>query len=272
MEAADTKGKLLDHGFQQRLQPGFTDRGCGADHLPLGDFIHGIDVVDALDAIAIPLMHRIHSQKAGLALRVGPAPLADRHRRGPGLGEMQPAQAIDLGHRDPRQPLVFALLVLLVFPLEDLARGRAAEGFVGLVRRRQQFDVGGRVLAGKAMPPVAGGLEFSALPVLLDQPRDLRPAQSGHLDQILPQQPFVGAVLAAVAVLAKRARHPRVDLGPPFAFESNLLAGVEKLLDLLQVQLAGVLHLDSQFPACPLPDPSGSSCVRNKLLVQTHLA
>ena len=37
------------------------------DHLPLGDFIHGIDVVDALDAIAIPLMHRIHSQKAGLA-------------------------------------------------------------------------------------------------------------------------------------------------------------------------------------------------------------
>ena len=40
----------------------------------------------------------------------------------------------------------------------------------------------------------------------------------------------------------------------------------------MQVQLAGVLHLDSQFPACPLPDPSGSSCVRNKLLVQTHLA
>ena len=57
MEAADTKGKLLDHGFQQRLQPGFTDRGRGADHLPLG--VHGIDVVDALDAIAIPLMHRI---------------------------------------------------------------------------------------------------------------------------------------------------------------------------------------------------------------------
>ena len=29
MEAADTKGKLLDHGFQ--IQPGFTDRGCGAE-------------------------------------------------------------------------------------------------------------------------------------------------------------------------------------------------------------------------------------------------
>ena len=46
--------------------------------MPLGDFIHGIDVVDALDAIAIPLMHRIHSQKAGLALRVGPAPALSR--------------------------------------------------------------------------------------------------------------------------------------------------------------------------------------------------
>ena len=143
---------------------------------------------------------------------------------------------------------------------------------MGLVHRRQQFDVGGRVLAGKAMPPVAGGSEFSALPVVPDQPRDLRPAESGHLDQILPQQPFGGAVLAAVALLAKRVRHPGVDLGPPFAFESNLLAGVEKLLDLWQVQLAGVLHVDGQSPACPLPDPLGSSCVRNKLLVQAHLA
>ena len=52
-----------------------------------------------------------------------------------------PPQAIDLG--DPRQP-VFALLVLLVFPLEDLARGRAAEGF-------SSSSTGGRVLAGKAM-------------------------------------------------------------------------------------------------------------------------
>ena len=31
------------------------------------------------------------------------------------------------------------------------------------------------------------------------------------LDQILPQQPFGGAVLAAVAVLAERARHPGVE-------------------------------------------------------------
>ena len=90
---------------------------------------------------------------------------------------------------------------------------------------------------------------------------------SGHLDQILPQQPFGGAVLAAVAVLAERARHPGVDLGPPFAFESNLFAGVEKLLDLLQVQLAGVLHVDGQSPACPLPDPLGSSCMRQDLVL-----
>ena len=31
-------------------------------------------------------------------------------------------------------------------------------------------------------------------------------------------------------------------------------------------------ELKSQSPACPLPDPAGSSCVRNKLLVQAHLA
>ena len=51
-------------------------------------------------------------------------------------------------------------------------------------------------------------------------------------------------------MLAKRARHPRVDLGSPFAFESNLLAGVDKLLDLLQVQLSGLpgIHLTQVTP------------------------
>ena len=54
LRAVGNEGKPARHfhSFQQRLQPGFTDRGRGADHLPLGDFIHGIDVVDALDAIA----------------------------------------------------------------------------------------------------------------------------------------------------------------------------------------------------------------------------
>jgi hypothetical protein len=36
-------------------------------------------------------------------------------------------------------------------------------------------------------------LEFSPLPVLANQSRDLRPAQAGHLGQVLPQQPFGGS-------------------------------------------------------------------------------
>jgi hypothetical protein len=39
---------------------------------------------------------------------------------------------------------------------------------VGFVHRRQQLDIGRRVLAGEAMPPVAGRFEFAALPVLAD--------------------------------------------------------------------------------------------------------
>ena len=51
-----------------------------------------------------------------------------------------PPQAIDLGHRDPRQPLVFALLVLLVFQLERSCRVAGPPMLlVGLVQRRQVF-------------------------------------------------------------------------------------------------------------------------------------
>ena len=174
-----------------------------------------------------------------------------------------PPQSIDVGHRDLRQPLIFTLLVLVIFPLQDLARGRAAEGFVCFIDGRQPLDIGRRVLAGKAMPPIAGRYQLTPLPILADQSGDLRPAQSRHLGQILPQQSFGGSVLPAVALPAQRLRHPGVDLGTPFALESYFIAGLQKLPYLLQAQRLAVLHVDGQSPACSLPHPSGSSCVRN---------
>jgi hypothetical protein len=60
------------------------------------------------------------------------------------------------------------------------------------------------------MPRVAGRLEIAPLPVLLDQSREPRPAQSGHLGQVPPQP----------------------DLGARFALESDLFPGLQKLPDL----------------------------------------
>ena len=59
------------------------DGGAGGAHdLPLRYFIYGVDVIEALDALSVALMHGIDPQESGTPLRIGPAPLADGHRGG----------------------------------------------------------------------------------------------------------------------------------------------------------------------------------------------
>src|SRR3954453_17718493 len=83
MKAEDHKRELHEYGFQHRNQPEFGDLRDGRHDLPLRYLIHRIDVIDALAAILIALMHSVDTQVSGCAVRLWFAPLADRDRRGP---------------------------------------------------------------------------------------------------------------------------------------------------------------------------------------------
>ena len=115
------------HGGQHGFQPSFADVGGGAHDLPLGNFINGVDVVDAFDSPSIALMHGIDAHIAGLALRIGSPALADADRRGPGFGVVEATfpvvllvpQVVQVGHGDRGQPLVFRLAVVLVLTLQN---------------------------------------------------------------------------------------------------------------------------------------------------------
>jgi len=102
-------------------------------------------------------MHGVHPQAARLALRMRTAPLADGHRCGPrpGVGEtaipiawLLP-QVIEVRHRNRRQPLIFGLAVLAVFPFQNTARGETAQVLVGRIEGGQQSDVGASIALGK---------------------------------------------------------------------------------------------------------------------------
>src|SRR5664279_3822235 len=67
--------------------------GLGHD-LPLRDLVDGVDVIHAFGPRLIALVHSVDPQIAGLALRIGPPPLANRHCRGLGLDVVQTALAI----------------------------------------------------------------------------------------------------------------------------------------------------------------------------------
>src|SRR5664279_1564103 len=79
------KGNCRSRAGQHRLQPGFADAGSSGHDLPLRDLIDGVDVIHAFGPRLIALVYGVDPQIAGLALRIGPPPLANRHRRGLGL-------------------------------------------------------------------------------------------------------------------------------------------------------------------------------------------
>ena len=176
VKALDAKGELAQHGLEHRLQIGFRDARRRADHLPLQDFIDGVDVINALGSATasrlIALMHRIQAQIAGLALRIGLAPLADRDRRGPRLDVVQTplavtlalAQVVQMSHRDPRQTRILLLAVELNLAFQDAPRRRPAQGLVRLIDRGQQLDVGPRVALRKTAPPVNRRLDTAREP------------------------------------------------------------------------------------------------------------
>ena len=86
----------MEHSFQYRQQVLFADAPRASDDLPLGHGIHGVDVIPALGPFPVSLMDRVHPQVSRTALWIWPAPLADRHRRGVGLGEL--GGALSIGH------------------------------------------------------------------------------------------------------------------------------------------------------------------------------
>src|SRR5260370_36893435 len=98
MKAANDKRKLLQHRFQQRLQPSFANGWRAAHHLPLRHFVHSVDVIYALHSLPVALMYCLHSHVTTASLRLGPAPLANGNRRRP-------------GHAEPHTPLATHLLL-----------------------------------------------------------------------------------------------------------------------------------------------------------------
>ena len=263
---------------------GLGDGLATAHDLPLRDRIDGVDVIETLAGLGVALMHRVDAQIAGPAAWVGPSALADRHRTGTGLGDVQmvPAvargapQIVDVGGRDRGQPLILPLAVDPVLALEDMAHRRPGKPFVSGIDGGQQGDIVGAVAARKAMATTGRrGLHGPALAVASDQARDLRQAASADLGQIAAHHALVFLRQPQVLLGLQGALHEAVDLLPTAAGEAEAGAGSDKLAHLAQRETLNILHGDSHSPAvCPLPTAvlSGSSCIGNTPPVQDHLA
>ncbi len=223
------KGESLDRALQSRDQEPLRHALRGGHELVLRDLVHEIDLVQALPAIQVALMHRVHAQTARLTGQMRLAALPDAHPGRPRLHHRQTAAAVRHGLaktvrmavEEPRQtpePRIAVHLVLTLHraPRDSAARtARTARTGQGLVDLGQQTDVLLRVATAertlRTPPPV---LDAPGLPVLGDQTCRLSPAESRHLDQEPPHQALVRPRQPQVPGTHQEPPHKGVRIGP----------------------------------------------------------
>jgi len=119
-----------------------------------------------------------------------------------------------------------------------------------LVHVGQQLHVGCRVAPGELRPLIHRRLHLTRFPMPGDQPRHLRPAQSGHPREVLPHHSLVRPAQASVLVPHQRPLHPGVNLGAPLPRKSNLPAPRQnaRICSRLTVSVSSMLMINPQHP------------------------
>ena len=214
VEALDDKGKKVDQALQHRDHVVLRDRRHRAHELELGDRVHDVDDVHALDPVQVPLVDRVHAQVPGLPHGIRRPALADLARDRAGVVERgvprpvgpRAAQVVDVARGDRREALVLRHPELVVRPAEDVRHGLPRHPPEGDVRLDQQQDVRARVhplerAAAVRRPQVAHTARLRVLP---DAPSHLRRRQPRHESDEVAQHPLLGPAKAPVAEPVQR--------------------------------------------------------------------
>ncbi len=189
----------------------------------MGDAVHGVDVVQALGAVEIALVHAVDADEAGTAVRGRCPTHADGDGLGrPGLGQHHPLgpvagtapQVVEMRHRQRRQPCVARIAMDLVLAAQHAGSGWPGEGVHGPVDLGEQGDVGGRVLAreGVRRCPVAFTQRRSGAPAL-HQPRDLGAAVAAQVLQVGKHRAPIRALELAISQALEHRCEPFVTPG-----------------------------------------------------------
>jgi len=201
VEAAQDEGESLEHLLQGRDEEPFTDLFHRTDHLALGDFVDGVDVVDALVLVPIALMDRVDADIARFALGPGLASFSDGRGRGAGLLDVMAlpgvggglAQVVQVAHGDPGQCPVFGLPKDRTGALTELLDGRPAGRLMALIHRRQQADILIAVAADKPGNGALAAPQLAGVAVLSNQSGQLLARVAADSHQIAHHHPLIGS-------------------------------------------------------------------------------
>ena len=185
VEAVEREGERPQQSVEDRGQAGGVDMLDRADALELGDLIHQVHVVEALDAVQVALMDGIDPHPARLSERLRAAAFPDRdlhrarrqrRRSAAPLIACRVPQVVQMAVGDAGQAFEAAVAEQMESAGAELARGRTGQRAVEHVELGQQPDVGVGVAAReRSARGVAAVGDLSRGPVLLQQACDLGP-------------------------------------------------------------------------------------------------
>lgn len=284
MDPADAKRKagkhLFEHGQQERL----GDALAAGEDLPLGDAVHGVDVVHALDAVMIALVDAVDADEAGAAL--GLRGLPDRDGDGPaGSGRFpvaarvavarRVAQVVQVRDRDVGQPLVAAIAVDQPGALAQVAGGRPAQALVHGIEPGQRGDVALGVAARKAVRRRVALPQRGVVTEPRNQAREVLTRVAAGGQQVADDQPLLGA---CERVVSKALQH-RQDVGLALRLGASgdlwLQAGGagQELFQALQAGEPFVVQGQDHLPMIddPFPKLQTHLMLESRDPLQTHL-
>ncbi len=158
VQAQDLERELRQHFLDHAEQVRLGDRLHAGHHLPLRDAVHGVDVVQALDAVQVTLVDAVDADEAWAALGGGRLAHTD-------LGVLRGlrfalhhtlvavaravAQVVHVPHRELGQPHEARVAEDIALAAQHAGRGRTRQRAHGAVHIGQQRHVRRRVQAGK---------------------------------------------------------------------------------------------------------------------------
>lgn len=131
MEAQDEEWEACQQAFEDRQQVGFAQAFAGGDDLVLRDAVHGVDVIEPLDAVLIALMNAVDTDEAGASVGCGSTALPDGDGIALRLSPVQAggliadlvAQVVQVGNRQGRKPLIAGIAIQGVGALHEALGG-----------------------------------------------------------------------------------------------------------------------------------------------------
>jgi hypothetical protein len=228
-------------------------------NLPLGHLVNKVDMVHALFLVTVALMHRIHANIPGFALRVRLLSVPDGYAHRPGLrlpacaGDEDPRllEIIEAGDGDGGEPCKPLVTIVVIHCPTHLLECVPVLMTIGECDLRKERDIGGRVAGCKDGLGALPANKHALLLVCSNEVINVTFRIAGVCDEIPSQQSLVLLAQLPVVEPEKEIVHPCIDgmdaVVPLHPVSTERVGGRDEGCNVYDASYCVVVHRDGHI-------------------------